>query len=535
MPVEEETLALADTSRQKAAKSSHTRVSSNYELQHRKRGSMKRIAWLISVGLLLPILSLAASFDCSKATSYSEKVVCSDKELSSFDESLAKLYDTALREDSSLIKLQRQWLKRRNACQDRECLVAAYQERISDLNRKENVGDKQVCSQLNRLVQNDGVQSLRERNSGRILGELCGYSTSSGEVKCNRAIKHPYDIAHLRGTGVDESQFTSPFYIITVSAVDINNDGIQDLRLSSVQGSASCDRSIYYFGSPNKKYITVDGSAFDKAMDGDGTRFCYGDGIVFLRIGEVTYTVFLEAARTSDGSVYRGAADGSFVKLCELSVEAESDRRKHTREVDSKVTQADEKLLLKQAIASIVEFEKPSELAILDEALSSEDILTQKVPRHIPEHQFSNWMKGVSRSLEQALLDNNTSPNGDETYHEKLLRNGDDYDFKDLEFSRKITNLGLIDKKHFAMAVQRKTASGPKSFSNSLAVLKFAKPAILGNKALVYVESQFVLPQENPDSSGAGYGILLKRQKDGWSVVERDGMWSGGSSFSAPH
>lgn len=483
------------------------------------------------------MLSQAASFDCSKATSYSEKAVCSDKELSSLDEALSKVFETALSEDMSLIKLQRQWLKRRNACQDRECLVAAYQDRISDLNRKENVGDKQACSQLNRLVQNDGVQSVRAKNSERILGELCGYSISSGEVGCNRAVKQPYDIAHLRGTGIDESQFTSHSYITTVSTVDINNDGIQDMRFNSVQGSASCDRSIYYFGTPNnKKYIAADGSAFAQAMNGDETRFCYGDGFVFLRIGEVTYTVFLETGRTSVGSVYRGATDGSFVKLCELNVDAESDRKTHTREVDSKVTQADEKLLLKQAIASIVEFEKPSELAIFDETLSSEDILTQKVPRHIPGHQFSNWMKGVSRSLEQALLAKNTSANGDDTYHAKLLWSGDDYVFKDLEFSREITNLGLIDNKSFAMAVQRKTASGPKSFSNSLVVLKFAKPAILGDKALVYVEAKFVYPQQaDPESIGAGYGILFKRQKDGWSVVQRHGMWSGGASFSAPH
>jgi uncharacterized protein len=77
--------------------------------------------------------AFGASFDCQRPASYSEKSICSDEELFSLDDELAEAYVAALREAPNLRESQRGWLKRRNLCQNRECLVAAYRERIAEL------------------------------------------------------------------------------------------------------------------------------------------------------------------------------------------------------------------------------------------------------------------------------------------------------------------------------------------------------------------------------------------------------------------
>jgi ankyrin repeat protein/uncharacterized protein len=79
----------------------------------------------------------AASFDCGKAESEVEKMICSDDELSRLDESLHKAYLEALKRTdikNQMIKSQRQWLKNeRDACQNAECIRNAYEIRIKEL------------------------------------------------------------------------------------------------------------------------------------------------------------------------------------------------------------------------------------------------------------------------------------------------------------------------------------------------------------------------------------------------------------------
>lgn len=79
----------------------------------------------------------AASFDCTRADSQVEKSICSDSELNGLDEILARNYraitssnvgDGARR---AIRFEQRQWLKDRNRCDSRGCLVKAYTDRIN--------------------------------------------------------------------------------------------------------------------------------------------------------------------------------------------------------------------------------------------------------------------------------------------------------------------------------------------------------------------------------------------------------------------
>lgn len=87
----------------------------------------------------------AASFDCKKARTKVEKLICSTPELSSADSELGERFKAALKalgakkvvgagHVAALRKAQSAWLKRyRNPCEDAACLLAAYTRRNAEL------------------------------------------------------------------------------------------------------------------------------------------------------------------------------------------------------------------------------------------------------------------------------------------------------------------------------------------------------------------------------------------------------------------
>jgi uncharacterized protein len=84
------------------------------------------------------ITSQAASFDCLKATTKIEKLICSDPELSKLDEILSRTYKTAIAASTSkhTVKLwQQTWLfSVREPCNNIECLKEAYLSQIDEMN-----------------------------------------------------------------------------------------------------------------------------------------------------------------------------------------------------------------------------------------------------------------------------------------------------------------------------------------------------------------------------------------------------------------
>lgn len=86
---------------------------------------------------LLPASLQAAGFDCTKASTFVEKAICSDRELSELDDMLTAAYQKALASSSNPAKTkaeQRQWLNaERNQCKDNQSLKAAYARRLQEL------------------------------------------------------------------------------------------------------------------------------------------------------------------------------------------------------------------------------------------------------------------------------------------------------------------------------------------------------------------------------------------------------------------
>ncbi|MBF0098606.1 MAG: DUF1311 domain-containing protein [Magnetococcales bacterium] len=78
-----------------------------------------------------------ASFDCGKAASAVEKMICGDANLAAADGALGELYQQALRASGDKERLKSQqlaWLKQvRNPCSTVACLQSAYQHRLQAL------------------------------------------------------------------------------------------------------------------------------------------------------------------------------------------------------------------------------------------------------------------------------------------------------------------------------------------------------------------------------------------------------------------
>lgn len=99
------------------------------------------IAPLAQLALLCAQPAEATSFDCTKAGTAAEKMVCADAELSRLDEALGNIYAEARAQsadaDAETIKSEhRAWLRdNRAACPDSACLKSVYESRIRVLRK----------------------------------------------------------------------------------------------------------------------------------------------------------------------------------------------------------------------------------------------------------------------------------------------------------------------------------------------------------------------------------------------------------------
>ncbi|MEJ7930511.1 hypothetical protein WG922_11060 [Ramlibacter sp. AN1015] len=84
-----------------------------------------------------PQLPVQPSFDCRRARSTPEKLICSDAELARLDRELGRLYARARTASGDPASFRRQqnveWTRREQTCKTRECLVAWYARRRQQL------------------------------------------------------------------------------------------------------------------------------------------------------------------------------------------------------------------------------------------------------------------------------------------------------------------------------------------------------------------------------------------------------------------
>ncbi|POA46252.1 hypothetical protein C1893_20965 [Pseudomonas sp. MPR-ANC1] len=93
-------------------------------------------------GLLLALCAApvsAASFDCSKATTFAENAICAEGALGLLDEQLNAKYVRVLESASNptdVRQQQREWLRLRDNCKTGQCLSSSMSQRLSELTQQ---------------------------------------------------------------------------------------------------------------------------------------------------------------------------------------------------------------------------------------------------------------------------------------------------------------------------------------------------------------------------------------------------------------
>ncbi len=134
---------------------------------------MNRNAQIAGLCTLLAALSPgapAASFDCSKAITQVEKLVCADSELSKLDDKLAAAYTQALESVTDREEVKRQqrgWFSTRNLCTNVSCLNNSYEMRLAQLSDPNSTEQKEKIVAILRDIK------LEQQQFGRPTDPLC--------------------------------------------------------------------------------------------------------------------------------------------------------------------------------------------------------------------------------------------------------------------------------------------------------------------------------------------------------------------------
>ena len=115
----------------------------------------------------------AASFDCSKASSFVEHAICTESQLSQLDDRLSRSYNNALaatRDPDALRFEQRTWLaESRNTCVDVGCLTRAYNERLAILEAKPDTSARPTTGASRKQTARDSAET---KNEASFFGKL---------------------------------------------------------------------------------------------------------------------------------------------------------------------------------------------------------------------------------------------------------------------------------------------------------------------------------------------------------------------------
>ncbi len=144
---------------------------------------MTKLIVFLFLCIVLQTDVFAASFDCSKASSKVEKIICSDAELSSLDEKMQKVYKAKL--ENSINKygiraMQRDWLKiMRKNCSDSACIKQNYEAQIATL----EASSEEVFS-ANYKTNIENILTVKQPNSKNFAFSLQAIDIDDGKTLC---------------------------------------------------------------------------------------------------------------------------------------------------------------------------------------------------------------------------------------------------------------------------------------------------------------------------------------------------------------
>lgn len=103
-----------------------------------KRNVLNLLIALFFLTLQMPT-TIAASFDCTKAGTQVERLICSTPILSELDVALAQNYRNMRASNigdgasTHIVQTQREWMRQRNTCSSADCIERIYRKRLDEI------------------------------------------------------------------------------------------------------------------------------------------------------------------------------------------------------------------------------------------------------------------------------------------------------------------------------------------------------------------------------------------------------------------
>lgn len=277
------------------------------------------------------------SFDCSKATTKDEILICSNDELGELDSKLAKSYKALSQildkgETEKLVKLQRNWI------QTRQKIV---RDLPTELNKSDNLLILQLKSfykdRINAIDSTYYMKTIENKNPN---ATLCSFIENVIDQYNTDIFRHLIYEEYI-GDYVDIEKFPSLFLYETVplfeedlsaipigidfiplhwkgykqggtlTKVDLNNDHISEYRYFYSAGSANCQRNII-LGNKNGDDFFI---TRQPKLSGEG-EMC-GAYLSFIEYKGEIYTI---AVYSTFVEVYEFSKDYEIKQLCKIQL-----------------------------------------------------------------------------------------------------------------------------------------------------------------------------------------------------------------------
>ena len=210
---------------------------------------------VVTACVLLSSTAYAASFDCTKAKSWTEKTICDTRQLSNLDDLLGSSFKKALATSSSKTTLknaQHDWLiNERNRCTDVECLKTAYTSRIAVLNEMVASAEApapapapSTSEKAGQWYQTTAKPSLVVRAEPKVTGKQVGNIPTGGKVKVLAATGKSDFIGGRDGSWVKIEWQDKTAYVFDAFLEKIGSQTSSNSNKTSTKPSTSTGKTL---------------------------------------------------------------------------------------------------------------------------------------------------------------------------------------------------------------------------------------------------------------------------------------------------
>lgn len=176
--------------------------------------------------------------------------------------------------------------------------------------------ENKACTVIQNEVETTLIKKLYEQGPEKVIGSICGYPEKSCEYQ-NKPI--PFDT--LEKSGIKLKEYGLQHIIegnelnastIEMREVDINNDGLTDIRLIQFAGTADCQRNYFLLRKSDGTYSYKE---FYKLTSDETGGFCFGDTLITRQVGSFNYLVAYSRSTTL---VYQLLPFSQLIEVCKF-------------------------------------------------------------------------------------------------------------------------------------------------------------------------------------------------------------------------